>query len=63
MTPAAGDLSCTKEMVNASYGAATGGRSFFATVDAMTIAAGSHVVIYGYDTDTVIAERRLLTQC
>ena len=45
-------------MVNASYGAATGGRSFFATVDAMTIAAGSHVVIYGYDTEDKLVALR-----
>ena len=60
LTTNAKDLSCSREMVGATYADAALGRAFFAVDHAMPISAGSHMVVYGYDSaDKLVALRTL----
>ena len=54
------DISCSREMVGATYADAAFGRAFFAFDQDMLISAGNHMVVYGYDSaDKLVALRTL----
>lgn len=57
-TGAAGSILCTSTRIQTAVDKTAGGRSFFIADQALPLAAGAHLAIFGYDADDKIVAQR-----